>query len=181
VAWRRHFEPHGFRFAPHHDYCYNGGFIGVRRDQRFVLEAWLRVLTIMAASVSLELPLTLVGAPEHQRNRTYPFYIPDQDALNIVTDLEGVVAAPIGSEGMGWKQPAVFLLHACMNPKPWEGQHLRTARRGRAPGEIDEAYWRFTQAPLALFSESHAARIRRRIKWAYILAPLCGWLQLWRR
>jgi hypothetical protein len=151
--------------------------MGVHRDQRSILEAWQRVQILIGELVSLELPLTLVGAPEYQRNRTFPFYIPDQDSVNIVTDLEGVVVAPIGSEGMGWKAPEVFMLHACMNPKPWEGEYLRSARRGRAPGSIDEAYWRHAESPICLFPSAHVNKIRRELKWGRIIAPIGGWLQ----
>lgn len=181
VAWRRYFEPHGFRFARRNDYHYNSGFIGLHREQRPLVDAWHRVLTIIAESVSLELPIGLAGAPPECCNRTFPFYLPDQDALNIVTDLEGVVVAPMGSEGMGWKSPAVFMLHACMPNKPWSGDYLRRARRGHSPGDIDDAYWRYTQSPLELFPAAHAARIRKQMKLARIFAPLFGWLQMFRR
>jgi hypothetical protein len=177
VAWRKYFEPLGFKFSSHHDYHFNGGFIGVTRDTRHALVAWKDIQTAMAAVVPLDRKIGMQGAPEHMRSRLFPFYLTDQDALNIMTELDGIALSPIGSEGMGWKVPQVYMAHALGSPKPWLDLYLREARRGHAPGHADDVFWRYAHSPLPLFPERQIRKIKRHIKWARVLAPFGQWMQ----
>jgi len=77
------------------------------------LDAWFKIQTIMEGTVRLDLPILLPGAPDWHRDRTFKFFLTDQDTMNIVVDLEGLDVSAMGDEGMGWKQPAVFMQHTC--------------------------------------------------------------------
>jgi hypothetical protein len=177
VEWRKHFEPLGFKFAPRHDYYFNGGFIGISREWKHALVAWREIQTALAEIVPLDRPIGMHGAPEHMRSRLFPFYLTDQDAINVVADLEGITISPMGFEAMGWKVPQIYMAHALGSPKPWLGLYLRQARRGHAPSLTDEAFWRHAEKPIALFSARHIRKIKRRIKWAHVLAPFGKWAQ----
>jgi hypothetical protein len=177
VAWRKHFSPLGFKFAPQNDYYFNAGFVGVARDWKHALVAWREVQTALAELVPLDLPIGMRGAPKHMRNRLFPFYLTDQDAINVVADLEGVTVSPMGIEGMGWKLPHVYMVHALGVPKPWRGRYLRQAWRGNGPRVSDKAFWRYADRPVALFSARHIRKMKRRMKWAHVLAPLGKWAQ----
>jgi hypothetical protein len=178
AAWRRFFEPRGFKFSSRHDYHFNGGFIGVTRATEHALVAWKDIQTAMAEVVPMNLPIGLQGAPTHMRDRLFPFYLTDQDALNIMADLDGVPLSAMGGEGMGWKIPlGVYMTHALGSPKPWLGLYLRQARRGHAPGHADDVFWRHTQKPIQLFSSSHLQKMKRHMKWAQVLAPFGHWIQ----
>ena len=172
IAWRRHYEPHGFRFAQRHDYHYNGGFVGVRKDRLWVLEAWKKIQTIMEQSVRLDLPISLLGAPEWQRSRTFPFFLTNQDALNIVADLEGVEVSVMGSEGMGWKQPADFMHHVAYGPKPWRKHYVRRALKGNAPSHCDFVFWQNAEHPIALGKPAEIRSVQRHMSVAQRLARL---------
>ena len=177
AAWRRHFEPHGFRFASQHDYHFNGGFIGVKRADRGALVEWKKIQSTMESTVPLNLPVGLHGAPEHMRDRLFPFFLTDQDALNIMADLEGIQLSAMGPEGMGWKIPEIFMMHALGSPKPWLGRYLQQALRGHAPKMIDQRFWTFMEEPIAIFSAAHVRKMKRHIKWAHVIAPLARWGQ----
>jgi hypothetical protein len=177
VAWRKYFEPLGFKFSARHDYHFNGGFIGVAREMRRALVAWKEIQTAMAAAVPLNHHIGMRGAPEHMRSRLFPFYLTDQDALNIMTELEGIDLSPMGSEGMGWKIPQVYMTHALGSPKPWLDLYLREARRGHAPNHADDVFWNYAQSPLPLFPERQVRKIKRHIRWARVLAPFGLWIQ----
>jgi hypothetical protein len=169
AAWRRHYEPHGFRFQRQSDLHFNGGFIGVSRDRVPLLRAWEQIQTIMEKEVSLDLPISLPGAPEWQRNRTFPFFLTDQDALNIFADLEGVTVSGMGWEGMGWRNPMVFMHHACGHLKPWRRSYLRRALRGVAPSALDRDFWNFAGQPLPVFSAEEVHKAGREMHFARAL------------
>jgi len=172
VAWRKHYEPHGFRFAKTNDYHFNGGFIGVSRARLWTLDAWIKIQTIMEGTVRLDLPILLPGAPDWQRDRTFKFFLTDQDAMNIVADLEGLDVSAMGDEGMGWKQPAVFMQHACGGYKPWRHKYLARAIKGEPPTGIDFLFWQQVSAPLPLADAAMLKRIRFSIALSRRLARL---------
>ncbi len=182
-AWRRYCEPHGLKFAgTAQDYYFNGGFLGITRRDIAFLEALQKIHELIEPEGILSLPMGLAGAPEYKRRRSYPFWLRDQDALNIAADLEGMNLSPMGWEAMGWRQPFEFMLHACGSPKPWATNILREAIRGKTP----EALMNFTfldhfSGPIPVMS---AEEIRRRIwqvRIAGAIAPLCGALQWLKR
>jgi hypothetical protein len=131
----------------------------------------------MGETVPMNHHIGMHGAPEHMRSRLFPFYLTDQDALNIMADLDGIPLSPMGSEGMGWKIPEVFMTHALGSPKPWLGLYLRQARRGHVPVHSDGVYWKHVDAPLPVFSAAHVQKMQRHMKWAHALAPLGKWGQ----
>lgn len=182
-AWHRYFEAHGMKFSGNaKDYYFNGGFLGVARVDRPFLEAWKRIQDLIEPEGVLSLPIGLNGAPSYKQHRYYPFWLTDQDALNITADLEGMNTSPIGSEGMGWKQPYHFLLHACGNPKPWVNTVLREALRGKTPDALMIFhFFEFFNGPIQVMAPREIRRRKRHVRVAGAIAPLCGALQWLKR
>ena len=182
-AWHRYFEAHGMQFGgTAQDYYFNSGFLGVARADKNFLHDWKRIHDLIEPEGVLTLPIGLAGAPASKQHRSYPFWLPDQDALNVAADLEGANISPIGSEAMGWKQPYHFLLHACGSPKPWVDTVLREAIRGKSPEAI--MFFRFLEffaGPIPVMPPEEIRRRKNHVRIAGAIAPLCGALQWLKR
>ena len=182
-AWHRYFEAHGMKFgATAKDYYFNSGFLGAARADRNFLEVWKKVHDLIEPEGVLTLPIGLADAPAYKQHRSYPFWLPDQDALNVVADLEGMNTSPIGSEAMGWKQPYHFLLHACGSPKPWVNTVLREALRGKSPDPMMTfGFFQFFDGPIPVMKPEEIRRRKWHVRIAGAIAPLCGALQWLKR
>ena len=182
-AWHRFFEPHGMQFGgTAKDYYFNCGYLGVARADRNFLEAWKKIQDLIEPEGILNLPIGLGGAPAYKQHRSYPFWLCDQDALNIAADLEGMNISPMGSEAMGWKQPYHFLLHACGSPKPWVNTVLRESLRGKSPDALMSfRFFEFFDGPIRVMSPEEIRRRKTHVRIAGAIAPLCGALQWLKR
>jgi len=182
-AWHRYFERHGMKFAgTANDYYFNGGFLGVARRDIGFLEVWKKIHELIEPEDILHLPMGLGGAAEYKQRRAYPFWLRDQDALNVAADLEGMNISPMGWEAMGWKQPYEFMLHACGSPKPWVDTVLREALRGKTPEALMS--FRFMDlfaGPIPVMSPAEIRRRKNHIRLAGAIAPFCGALQWLKR
>ena len=182
-AWRRYCEPHGMKFGgTAKDYYFNGGFLGVARRDIAFLEAWKKIHDLIEPEGILSLPMGLGGAPEYKQRRTYPFWLRDQDALNIAADLDQMNISPIGWEAMGWKQPYQFMLHACGSPKPWVNTVVREAIRGKSPDPLmNFTFLDLFAGPVPVMSAKEIRRRKWHLRIAGAIAPLCGALQWLKR
>lgn len=160
--WRSIFTKLGYSFVEKNDYHYNGGFVGFQAVQVWAIEAWKTIQEEMEKSVRLDLPISLVGEKEYKRSRTFEFYLTDQDALNIVADINDLKISPIGPEAMGWKDPTDYMHHALGSHKPWKrGYTLRALRKGKKPTKLDYRYWNIaTAGPIQLFSKTELMFIK---------------------
>ena len=145
----------GHALTPHRklNAYYNGGFFGVTRERRSILEMWCRLLDLLEADGSVDLG-------EHFKQGTgrhEPFFVPDQDILNLTLMLTTEPLSAIGPEGMDFIPAGFTMSHAAQTPKPWrKGYVWHTLRRGVRMSLADTEYWRYTKSPIRLYSEWQA-------------------------
>ena len=132
---------------------YNGGFIGVRREYRDLVEVWDHMVRILP---ELGAPLTTF----HSRDRTDPFMAMDQDMLNAAIMASGVPIAAAGAEAMDFVPGGAFMAHAVATPKPWRPGTLWRALQGYPPMRAHKRYWDFVDGPIRLFSPARARRAK---------------------
>jgi hypothetical protein len=160
--WERYYTPQGLTFRHHLDVYVNGGFIGVPRQHRALLEAWRHAQDLMAPAIGG------LGTA-FPKDRTFLFHMTDQDALNAVLDGTTVPLSIIGQDGMDFIPGGYLLSHAQGRPKPWDKRFLREAISGRPPTLPDKCFWQHVEAPLRLFSPLTVTGTRLSLKSAAAL------------
>jgi hypothetical protein len=160
--WERFYAPHGLVFRHQMAVYVNGGFVGVPRQHRALLEDWRRAQDLMAPAIGG------LGTA-FPRDRTFLFHMTDQDALNAVLDCTGVPVSVIGQDGMDFIPGGYVLSHAQGRPKPWDKAFLREAVVGRPPTTPDKWFWQHVERPLRLFPGSTITRQRLALKAAAAL------------
>jgi len=137
--------------APHRklDAYYNAGFFGMTRARRAILETWGKLLELLEADGSVDLAWPFKqGAGRHD-----PFFVPDQDALNLTLMLTRDPLSTIGPEGMDFRPAGFTMSHAAETPKPWRKRYVwHTLRTGLRMSLADTEYWRYTNSPIRLYS-----------------------------
>lgn len=143
--WERYYTPLGLSFRRQMAVYVNGGFIGVSRAHRALLEEWVRAQELMAPAIGG------LGTA-FPKDRTFLFHMTDQDALNAVLDGTAVPVSVIGQDGMDFIPGGYLLSHAQGRPKPWDKAFLREALGGRPPTQPDKWYWQHVTTPLQIAS-----------------------------
>lgn len=122
--------------------CCNGGFVGVMRAHRAVLDLWEKlILACIAAGFD---PRSFVWNGE----RSLPFFFVDQDMLNLAIRLAGVPVWIGGPETMDFTPGGHWLSHAISTPKPWDRWYLPRVLAGRTVRRCDIAFWQHVAAPI---------------------------------
>ncbi len=152
TAWARHGDSLGFPVRNQLDRYFNSGFIGVRRDWSGTLEIWRRINESLADIADVSVFACL--------DCTSPFHGHDQEGLNMALMFTDSPLSMLGPEGMDFFPGGFAMSHATGTPKPWRKKMLWSALSGLRPTPADKAYWRYTQAPIQLFSERYA-RMKR--------------------
>jgi hypothetical protein len=158
-------------FSPHRtlESYYNGGFFGVTRGRRSTLEMWRDLLELLEADGAVSLTSSFkTGAGRHN-----PFFVPDQDMLNLMLMITPHALSAIGPEGMDFIPAGFTMSHAVDTPKPWRKRYLwHTLRTGLRMSRAESEYWRYTNSPIQLYSrrevllhgmELNAAKVLGRI------------------
>jgi hypothetical protein len=127
---------------------YNGGFFGVSRKERGILEIWRELLELLESDGHVDLALPFKrGSGRHEA-----FFIPDQDTLNLALMVTTNPISAIGPEGMDFLPAGFTMSHAAQSPKPWRKKYLwHTLRRGVRVSVADTEYWRHTSNPIRLY------------------------------
>lgn len=133
---------------------YNGGFVGVTRENLGFLELW-KVILNTAADDGLDLNIFMTGSREH------PFYASDQDALNVAAMYFEGELSTVGPEGMGFEGGGFTMLHANSSTKPWRKRFVREALQGKPPLVVDRQFLACADGPLFPFP----ARWIQNAKW----------------
>jgi hypothetical protein len=135
------------------DAYYNSGFFGVTRGRRVLLETWRNLLDLLESDGIVDLARHFkVGDGRHE-----PFFVPDQDALNLALMLTQDPISAIGPEGMDFLPAGFTMSHAVDTPKPWRKRYLiHTLKRGVRVSLADNEYWRYTEGPIQLYSRRRA-------------------------
>lgn len=122
--------------------CCNGGFIGVMRTHRVVLDCWENLL-LECIKRGFDPTSFAWNGP-----RALPFFFVDQDMLNLAIRLAGVPVWIGGPETMDFAPGGNFLSHAISMPKPWNRWYLPRAVSGRHVRFCDLAFWQHVTTPI---------------------------------
>jgi hypothetical protein len=149
-AWRMLVVDDGHR-CRELDYYVNGGFVGVSRRHRGVVERW--------AELTDRITTAKVGRRED------PLYGADQDILNAALMGGDEPMSIIGQEGMDFIAAGYVMSHAIDATKPWRRNFVRDALLlGHAPSMAEKEYWANVDEPIRMFSRRHIRRVRSAIK-----------------
>jgi hypothetical protein len=122
--------------------CCNGGFVGVARAHRAVLDLWEELLlTCIRRGFD---PRAFVW----EGDRPLPFFFVDQDMLNLAIRLAGVPVWIGGPETMDFAAGGHWVSHAISTPKPWDRWYLPRALAGRTIRRCDLAFWQHVATPI---------------------------------
>jgi len=121
---------------------FNSGFVGVQRRHLDFVDLWQSVTDRVAAGSPAPISHT------HTTDRSDPFFIPDQDAMNAA--LMGVDApiSALGPEGMGFSAFGTHMTHFATHPKPWRANYLCRALSGLQPSPAERQFWDNLDGPI---------------------------------
>lgn len=158
VGWRRHYAPLGLALRYRAPEYVNGGFVGVRAQDRAFLEMWKRAIDGLAEEIG-SLATAKVGAGQAFKSTGFAgcFDCSDQDALNVAIEATELAVSVIGQEAMAFKPGAALLPHAVGSGKPWQRAYLSSALRGAGPRLADRAFWANASAPIAAYGRLSTA------------------------
>lgn len=143
-VWRGFGQRTGSPLSRGLDAYVNGGFIGMKREHRELLETWRRFLGALRAETG---SLNQLGFG----NRPFAFYNVDQDVLNLSLMACDVPISLVGQDGMDFIPGGYIMSHAIGKVKPWRKNMLRSALSGYPPSLADRSYWQNVQAPIRLY------------------------------
>jgi hypothetical protein len=163
IGWRRYFGVHGIDLTFKAPEYVNGGFVGVRSEDRAFLLAWKKTMDLMGEVIgSLSIALT-VNSAYRSTGFADCFDRTDQDALNAAVEAWIGPVSVIGQEAMAFKPGAALVPHALGSGKPWQRNYFLHAMRGRSPRLADKAFWANALAPVAAYRGWHVALKRLEI------------------
>jgi len=149
-GWRKILQPAGLVFRTAFETDVNGGFVGLRSEDRRFLEDWQRVQSLMQKS---GVDFNVIGFGD----RTYPFTCRDQDALNITCAITTCKPSPMGQDGMDF-QPGgggYVMSHAAGGTKPWRKKMLANLlATGHAPSAADKHFYASVKHPIRVFGSA---------------------------
>ncbi|WP_026731626.1 hypothetical protein [Fischerella sp. PCC 9605] len=155
LAWKELAERYGFVCHRELDRYYNSGFIGLKQNQKSVLELWQKLLETFESAGYIKLSDFLLALGR------YPYFQSDQCVLNLALMLSSPEPlSTVSKMGMDFGGVTVNIMsHASGGQiKPWRKQLIFQALRGAPPSLTDKAYWQHTQAPIRLYSQSYYFR-----------------------
>ena len=142
--WQRFFQGEVIELHKS-NYYVNSGFIGIQRRDRIFLERWIDI-TWKYKEIGGD--LTKFEKSAHRAVKG------DQDLLNAA-----IIISPdfqysiIGTEGMGFTQPAYLMSHAISVEKPWRKNFLMSLfLTGQKPGSAEKDYFRHCRKPISIFN-----------------------------
>jgi len=147
-AWQEFYRPHGFSVRREPNLYFNGGFVGLQREQIEFLTCWQRLQELMNPSID---GLQNVNV----RDRSFLFCKTDQDALNVAAMVCESPISPMGQDGMDFQQGGggYVMSHASGMEKPWSKPFMKKLLlRGQAPSRADKIHFRNAQAPIRIYS-----------------------------
>jgi len=155
VGWRRFFGPLGFDLRFRGPALANGGFVGLRWEQRRLLEVWQRFIAEMAAALGGMDVAGIGGGRKLAGSYGFAdcFFTTDQDALNAALEAcPDIAVSFLGPQTMGFFPGQTLLPHALGPNKPWVRRYIREALGGRPPAAVDKAFWNCAGGPIEPFS-----------------------------
>jgi hypothetical protein len=156
-AWKQFYLPHGISFRRDLDIYFNGGFVGLRREQTEFLHCWQRLQVLMTPEIGGLQNVNL-------RDRTYLFCKTDQDAMNVAAMASESPVSPMGQDGMDFQHGGggFVMSHAAGGVKPWRKKMLAgMLLKADQPSRADKNFYASAQHPIRVFSS--ASYFRRKL------------------
>ena len=140
AEWRSLIESAGFPVVSATDLYPNGGFFGVRREDRSFLATWKALINTYAESGADMRALRLEFREEA--------IVSDQDLLAASLMASDRIVSLLGREGMGFGGHYFILSHATERPKPWQKTFTFEAMKGTRPSRASVRYLWFVEHPI---------------------------------
>ena len=126
---------------------YNAGFVGLPVSCSGFLTLWQDVIGIAALHGSNPQAFKTAGW-----TRTNPFYVCDQDSMNVAAMYSGYPLTTIGPESMDFISGGYTMSHAIGSPKPWRKNMVLSALAGLPPSASDKASIAHSSYPIRAYS-----------------------------
>ena len=146
-AWSRYFGEQGVEIVREQSTYFNAGFVGMTKKNAGFLNTWQHIQQVMKPAVG---ELQEIGIAD----RTFPFHMPDQDALNIATMVCAEPISCLGRDGMDFHTGGggFVMRHATGGVKPWQKKMLwSTVAKAIPPGRADKAFLKYVESPINLY------------------------------
>lgn len=161
LTWKELAESHGYVCHRELDRYYNAGFIGVRRNQKSILELWKQLMETFEAENHINLSDFCLAYGR------YPYFQSDQCILNLTLMLTDEPLSTVSKMGMDFGGTVDIMSHASgAQTKPWRKKLVFQSLNGVPPTLADRAYWRHTQAPIQVYSQLHDLRKKIALRFA---------------
>jgi len=149
------------------EYYVNSGFIGIKKDDRVLLERWIS-LTDKYKQENGDLS-------QFEKDGTRSFK-GDQDLLNAaITVSSDLIFSIIGQEGMGFSQPAYLMTHAIDAVKPWKKKFVKQLLlKGKKPNLFEKNYFKYCNAPISVYSKNEMSFKKLDLKLSAALGRFIG-------
>jgi hypothetical protein len=147
-AWERFYQPHGIAFRREPGLYFNGGFVGLQREQMEFLRCWQKLQELMEPAIGGMKNVNV-------RDRAFLFCKTDQDALNVAAMASESPISPMGQDGMDFQAGGggYVMSHASGIMKPWNKHYLRNVLlRGSSPSRADRHFFRHVTFPIRIYS-----------------------------
>jgi hypothetical protein len=160
-GWRTFADKMDYAVSASPNEYYNGGFVGVSREHAGFLEVWRELMNGLQRIEGINIESFKNFNGYNEIDRSHPFYVADQDALNLAVMITNPSLSVMGTEGMDFTGAGFTMAHAVDSPKPWQKNRLwLTFRYGHPAREWDREYLTYTDTPIPLYSP-----IKRFAKW----------------
>lgn len=153
LAWKRYANDHGFTVKQELEKFFNGGFIGLRREDQEFLVAWKKLFEVRAAE-GVDLSRFDLSGFE------YPYLYLDQDLMNLALMLVDSPVTAVGPDGMDFQPGGYVMSHSAGATKSWRKHFVLEALRGTAPSRTDKEYLQHTQSPIRIYTGPQLAARR---------------------
>lgn len=149
------------------NYYANSGFIGINKNSFALLDRWISLTEKYRANDGD------VSKFEKEGHRAFKG---DQDLLNAAMTISPDISfSIIGSEGMGFTDPAYLMAHAVETTKPWKNNFIKQlAVNGFKPSTAAKMFFNYCQYPIAIYSKTQLRMKRMDIKLASVIGRLIG-------
>lgn len=145
-AWRKYFGVYGVEFTREQSLYFNGGFVGIAKQNAGFLNLWQHLQQLMEPAVG---GLQNTGVLD----RCFLFNKTDQDALNVAAMACQEPTSCIGRDGMDLEGGSGYIMcHALGGVKPWRKKMLwNTLIKVAPPSRADKSFFRNASSPIRLY------------------------------
>lgn len=177
-AWHAFMASAGITAVREVGQYFNSGFVGVPAECRSILPLWKEIGSALermtGAADPTRTPFGVVelragawdgGVSPDVQALMRPYFLEDQDALNMAVMASTVPISPMGPDAMGFTATRTPILpHAVGPEKPWSKAYLRNVLvSGEGPSFADDVWWSYSDHPI---------KVAR--GWRYVLRR-CSW------